>query len=134
MCDNEKIGAYIASLRKAVGLTQAELGERLGVTGQAVSGWERGEFLPDTGILQDLALILDTSVDALLGGGSCGWRYRRRVTVEQMTEAIACIRRMRELRGVVRVENVPPQPMKVLKASGMERIVVIEERSMAHEV
>ena len=62
MCDNEKIGAYIASLRKAVGLTQAGLGERLGVTGQAVSGWERGEFLPDTGILQDLALILDTSV------------------------------------------------------------------------
>lgn len=99
MCDNEKIGAYIASLRKAAGLTQTELGERLGVTGQAVSGWERGEFLPDTGILQDLALILDTSVDALLGGGSCGWRYRRRVTVEQMTEAIACIRRMQELLG-----------------------------------
>mgnify|MGYP001123250099 FL=1 len=46
---------------------------------------------------------------------------------------IHAIRRMRELRGVVRVENVPP-PMKVLKASGMERIVVIEERSMAHEV
>lgn len=47
---------------------------------------------------------------------------------------IHAIRRMRELRGVVRVENVPPQPMKVLKAAGMERIVVIEERSMAHEV
>ena len=47
---------------------------------------------------------------------------------------IHAIRRMRELRGVVRVENVPPQPMKVLKASGMERIVVIEERSMTHEV
>ena len=47
---------------------------------------------------------------------------------------IHAIRRMRELRGVVRVENVPPQPMKVLKASGMERIVVIKERSMAHEV
>ena len=47
---------------------------------------------------------------------------------------IHAIRRMRELRGVVRVENVPPQPMKVLKASGMERIVVIEERSMPHEV
>ena len=47
---------------------------------------------------------------------------------------IHAIRRMRELRGVVRVENVPPQPMKVLKASGMERIVVIEERSLAHEV
>ena len=38
---------------------------------------------------------------------------------------IHAIRRMRELRGVVRVENVPPQPMKVLKASGMERIVAV---------
>lgn len=47
---------------------------------------------------------------------------------------IHAIRRMRELRGTVRVENVPPQAMKVLKASGMERIVVIEERSMANEV
>ena len=47
---------------------------------------------------------------------------------------IHAIRRMRELRGVVRVENVPPQPMKVLKASGMERIVVIEERSMVNEM
>ena len=47
---------------------------------------------------------------------------------------IHAIRRMRELRGIVRVENVPQQPMKVLKASGMERIVPIEERSMANEV
>ena len=47
---------------------------------------------------------------------------------------IHAIRRMRELRGVVRVENVPPQPRKVLKAAGMERMVGIEERSMAHEV
>lgn len=47
---------------------------------------------------------------------------------------IHTIRRMRELRGTVRVENVPPQAMKVLKASGMERIVEIEERSMANEV
>ena len=41
---------------------------------------------------------------------------------------IHAIRRMRELRGVVRVENVPPQPMKVLKASGMERIVAISSQ------
>ena len=47
---------------------------------------------------------------------------------------IHAIRRMRELRGVVRVENVPPQPMKVLKASGIERIATLEdERSLVHE-
>lgn len=99
MCNYQEIGAYIAACRKRIGLTQAELGERLGVTAQSVSGWERGSFLPDTGILQDLALILDTSVDELLGAGSCSWRYRRRITVEQMAEALSCIRRLRELLG-----------------------------------
>ena len=57
MLNQEQIGTYIAARRKAVGLTQAELGERLGITAQAVSNWERGETLPDTGLLQDLALI-----------------------------------------------------------------------------
>ena len=39
-----------------------------------------------------------------------------------------------ELRGEVIVENVPPQPMKVLKASGIERIATLEdERSLVHE-
>ena len=47
---------------------------------------------------------------------------------------IHAFRRMRVLLGVVRVENVPPKPMKVLKASGLVRFVVIEERSMAHDV
>ena len=47
---------------------------------------------------------------------------------------ISALRKMRELSGRLVLRDVPPQPMKVLKASGMERIVVIEERSMAHEV
>ena len=43
---------------------------------------------------------------------------------------ISCIRRMR---GEVIVENVPPQPMKVLRASGLEQIVKIEERGLVYE-
>ena len=46
---------------------------------------------------------------------------------------ISCIRRRRELRGEVIVENVPPQPMKVLRASGLEQIVKIEERGLVYE-
>ena len=38
-----------------------------------------------------------------------------------------------ELRGEVIVENVPPQPMKVLRASGLEQIVKIEERGLVYE-
>lgn len=44
----EKIGAYVAALRKAKQMTQADLGERCQVSCQAISKWERGECLPDT--------------------------------------------------------------------------------------
>ena len=47
---------------------------------------------------------------------------------------ISCVRRMRQLRGEVVLRSVPPQPMKVLKASGIERIATLEdERSLVHE-
>jgi len=38
----EKVGLQIAALRRTKGLTQAQLGERLKVSFQAVSKWERG--------------------------------------------------------------------------------------------
>ena len=41
----EKAGEQIAVLSKAKGLTQSELGERIGVSFQAVSKWERGELI-----------------------------------------------------------------------------------------
>ncbi len=40
--DQEKIGRFIHDCRREQGLTQAELGERLGVSPQSVSNWERG--------------------------------------------------------------------------------------------
>ena len=47
---------------------------------------------------------------------------------------IACVRHMRQLRGEVILRSVPPQPMKVLRASGIERIATLEdERSLVHE-
>ena len=64
--DMKRVGNQIALLRKSKGLTQSELGERLGISFQAVSKWERGVTLPDTAILVDLAQILETSVDYIL--------------------------------------------------------------------
>ena len=68
--DNLKIGNYIQNLRKKAGLTQKDLADKLNISFQAVSKWETGESLPDTGILLDLADILGTSVDKLLCGGA----------------------------------------------------------------
>ena len=42
---------------------------------------------------------------------------------------ISTVRRMRELDGKVRLQNIPPQPLKVLKAAGIEKLTQITERS-----
>lgn len=59
---NEKI----SDLRKARSLTQEQLGARLGISGQAVSKWEKGESMPDILILPELCEIFGVSLDALL--------------------------------------------------------------------
>jgi len=51
-----------------MGLRQENLGASLGVSGQAVSRWERGETAPDIGSLAPLASLLDVSVGRLLDG------------------------------------------------------------------
>jgi len=95
--DSTEVGAVIRSRRTDASLTQAELAERLNVSAQSVSHWERGESLPDISLLPDLACILNCSVDMLLGGHA--GRYRRRITVGDMRQAIGCILRLRELLG-----------------------------------
>lgn len=97
--DTKMVGAQIARLRKDKGLTQNDLGDRLGVSFQAVSKWERGETLPDTAILLDLANALETSVDFILTGGSQVLHYRGKFTVAQMSEGILSLKRMGELLG-----------------------------------
>ena len=64
-----KIGEYITKLRKEKGLTQEELGEKLGISDKSVSKWERGIHLPDLNNLVPLADILGTNVNDLLNGG-----------------------------------------------------------------
>jgi len=68
--DDEKlkflIGKNIASYRKAAGLTQAGLGEKLNYSDKAVSKWERGESIPDVLTLVQLAELFQISVNDLL--------------------------------------------------------------------
>ncbi len=97
--DMNKVGCEIASLRQKKGLTQSELGERFGVTFQAVSRWERGESLPDTAILVDLARVLETTVDNILLGGERLREYNGRICVADMISGIKSLRRMGEYLG-----------------------------------
>jgi len=63
-----KIGRFIAERRKAAGLTQMQLAEKLGITDRAISKWENGRAMPDSSIMLDLCEILKISVNDLLSG------------------------------------------------------------------
>ena len=94
-----KVGEQIAALRKQKNLTQSDLGERIGVTFRAVSKWERGETLPDTAILPDLARVLETTVDFILNGGEKMIEYKGKISVSDMMKGIKCLESMGEYLG-----------------------------------
>ena len=62
-----RLGLRLAAARLSAGLTQAELGERIGRRHQAVSRYERGLSVPPVVTLKMLSEILGASVGALLG-------------------------------------------------------------------
>lgn len=66
--DQIKIGKFIAALRKEQGLTQEQLGERLGVTNKTVSRWENGNYMPDVEMLSLLSEEFGVSVNELISG------------------------------------------------------------------
>ena len=82
--DNIKIGNYIKELRTKNNFTQKELADKLCISFQAVSKWEKGETLPDTSILLDLADILNTSVDLILNGGNFLNNERKLISVKDI--------------------------------------------------
>ena len=63
-----QIGRFISQRRASLGLTQAQLAQRLDVTDKAVSKWERGKSLPDVALLSRVAAELRVSVVELLSG------------------------------------------------------------------
>ena len=66
--DQIKIGRFIALCRKEQGMTQAALAEKLEISDRAVSKWETGRSMPDSGIMLKLCEILKINVNELLSG------------------------------------------------------------------
>ena len=66
--DQVKIGKFISECRKKQNLTQMQLAEKLNITDRAISKWENGKSMPDSGIMLDLCNELKISVNELLSG------------------------------------------------------------------
>lgn len=66
MNKNKIIATNITYLRKRLGMSQAELGEKMNYSDKAISKWERGESFPDIFVFKELAELFSVNVDYLL--------------------------------------------------------------------
>ena len=66
--NQEKIGKFIAKIRKEKNMTQQELADKLNVTDRAIGNWENGRRLPDYSIIKDLCSELDITINELFAG------------------------------------------------------------------
>ena len=65
MRDKKSFGYFIAGRRKFMGLTQEELGRKIGVSKSAIAKWETNGGLPDRDNLKKLSEVMNVSVDEL---------------------------------------------------------------------
>lgn len=67
MFNMQKVGRKIVKLRKNHNMTQLELADKIGISFQAISNWERGGSMPDISKLLELASLFNVTIDELLG-------------------------------------------------------------------
>ncbi|MBE6863493.1 MAG: helix-turn-helix transcriptional regulator [Ruminococcus flavefaciens] len=86
--DQSKIGKFISQRRKAQGLTQVQLAEKLGITDRAVSKWETGKSMPDVSVMIELCEILKITVNDLLCGEVVSMEKINETTEKNLLEMI----------------------------------------------
>lgn len=64
----EKVGKFIAELRKEKNMTQEQLGSALMVDRRTISKWENGKIAPDISLLEKISTTFEISINELLHG------------------------------------------------------------------
>ena len=93
--DKKTIGSFIAALRKAHGLTQQDVADRLNVSNKTVSKWERDESSPDLGLIPAIAEMYGVTCDEILlgqrsasDGGGAGQAAKVDRQVKRLTDSV----------------------------------------------
>lgn len=95
--DAEIFGAFIQQRRKELGLSQAELAEKLHVTAKAVSRWERGVGFPDIKLLQPLADGLEITIVELMQSKLIHEDLPKEKASELLSDTVTTIQKQSEL-------------------------------------
>ena len=84
----QKIGAFLADLRRQKGWTQEQLGEKLGVTNKTVSRWETGSYLPPVEMLQCLSDLYGITINEILSAERLDEQAYREKAEENIKSAL----------------------------------------------
>lgn len=124
---NEEEGKRIRELRTGSTMTQGQLAEKIGVTTQAVSNWERGETAPDSEKLTDIAIALNTTVPYLLNGTDDTAKvfHEKIFDEEHMYTFIKGYAASRQMEQTLRALSFARDCHRGQKRSGKERIPYI---------
>jgi len=82
-------GEHITTLRKACGLSQSELGKKVGTSGDIIGKYERNEVKPSIEVAAKIADVLEVSLDFLLGKSTVHMNktnVKRLQDIEALTE------------------------------------------------
>lgn len=101
--DAKYTGSVIAETRKAKGITQKQLAEKLGVTDKAVSKWERGINYPDIELFKPLAEVLEIPILRLLSGEDVESEQIIEMTAQISTEEKRRLRREIKMRWILNI-------------------------------
>ena len=85
--DQIKVGKFISEKRKEAKLTQSELAEKLNITDRAISKWENGKSMPDSGIIPELCKILNITITDLFNGEIVDMKDNKKIE-ENILDAI----------------------------------------------
>lgn len=115
MFDADLFCANISKLRRSADMTQSELADKLNITRQAVSRYEKGDSFPDISVLVKIAEIFEISIDELIGAGA------PTEGESEILKSAALGKEMNPCKCEIKdLENVAP----LLKPSALDRAVV----------
>lgn len=86
--DTIKIGEFLTQLRKEKNLTQAQLGEKIGVTNKTISRWENGNYMPSVDMLKLLSEEFGVTINEIINGERIAKENYKEVTDENLIEVL----------------------------------------------
>ncbi|MDD6102093.1 MAG: helix-turn-helix transcriptional regulator [Clostridiales bacterium] len=86
--DAKKIGIFLKELRNKKGMTQEQLGEKVGVSNKTISRWETGNYMPPVDCLNMLSDIYNISINEILAGERASGDAFTKIAEQNITDSL----------------------------------------------